>query len=54
MTAVITAEIEITISNAETLPAGDGIRVFEEQLEELIRLPGLLESKASIVRMVLS
>lgn len=54
MTAVITAEIEITINDARTLPAGDGIRDFEKQLEELIMLPGLLESTAKITRMILS
>lgn len=54
MTAVIKVELEITIKHAHELPGDDGIRDFEEQLEDLIRLPGLLESKAHIVTMVLA
>lgn len=54
MTAIITAEVEITINDAQTLPAGAGIREFEKQLEELITLPGLVESTAKITRMILS
>lgn len=54
MTAVIKAELEITIENAQKLPEGDGIRMFEEELEDLLFLPGLLESKAHIVTMVLA
>lgn len=53
MTATITAEITITIENAGKLPNGEGVKEFERQLEELINLPGLLESEAKITRMVL-
>lgn len=53
MKAVIVANVEITIDNARTLPDGDGVRTFEEQIEDLISLPGLVESKATITSMVL-
>lgn len=54
MTAVIKAELEITIQNAQKLPEGEDVRNFEQDLEDLVRLPGLLESKAHIVTMVLA
>lgn len=53
MTATITAEITITIENAGKLPKGEEIKLFEKQLEDLISLPGLLESEARITRMIL-